>query len=374
MAKISTKDLDGIIEKLENGDYRSYFFLPDFERESGGIKLAYDHVKAMNENGFNAVVIHQKDGFQPAWLSDYYTKNEDGSFENIPMMYLDSGNLPVNIEDFFFIPEGFPNIMENLARQNAPCKKVVFCQNWYYILNALDPGVFWPNYGITDCLSVSKSQTDYIRMIMPQVKCKQVYGQISSEIFYPPEKMTEKRMQVAFIPSRDGGLKSHNVIKTFYAMFPHFRFIQFAEIRNLPKEDYAKLLRDSAFYVHFDEYSSWGTAPIEAFLSKTLVAGWDGVGGREYMSPDNMWIVPNGDIIRLALAMGNMIETFMTDDIKPETYEAMAAACLNYSVESEKDSIIAAHNEYREERLAEMMRLRELVSTVEMQEKGADNE
>ena len=365
MATITTKDLDNVIEKLEEGNYTSYFFLPDFEKESGGVKLTYDHVRCMNENGFKAVVIHQKEGFKPKWLEDYYPKGEDGNFENIPMLYLDSGNLPINIEDFFFIPEGFPNIMENLAKQSAPCKRVVFCQNWYYVLNALPPGIFWRHYGIEDCMSVSKVQTDYLNMIMPGMKFKQVYGHIPSDVFYPPEKMTDKKMQVAFIPSRDGGTKAHNVIKTFYALFPHFKFIQFAEVRDLPKEDYATLMRESAFYAHFDEYSSWGTAPIEAFLSKTLVAGWDGFGGREYMSTDNTWIVPNGDILRLAMAIGNMIETYMTDGIKDETWEAMETACINYSRESEKDSIITAHGEYRDERIAEMQKMREIVEANE---------
>jgi hypothetical protein len=365
MANISTKDLDAVVDKLENGTYTSYFFLPDFEKESGGVKLTYDHVRCMNNNGFNAVVIHQKDGFKPKWLEDYYPADDDGNFENIPMLYLDSGNLPVNIEDFFFIPEGFPNIMENLAKQNAPCKRIVFCQNWYYVLNALPPGVFWPHYGITDVMSVSNSQSDYLKMIMPGITTKQVYGQISSETFYPPEKMTDKKMQVAFIPSRGDGQKAHNVIKTFYALFPHFKFVQFAEIRGLAKDDYAQLLRESAFFAHFDEYSSWGTAPIEAYLSKTLVAGWDGVGGREYMNTDNMWIVPNGDILRLAMALGNMVETYMTDEIRPETWEAMEVATVNYSAESEKDSIVTAHNEYRDERLIEIGRLMELVVEAE---------
>lgn len=350
--------LDGTIEKLENGDYTAYFYLPDFDKQSGGMKLTYDHVKCMNESGFRAKIIHQKSGFRPSWLNDYFEKDEEDNLKNIPVVYLDDGNLQIHMEDFFFIPEGFPQLMENLNKQNAPCKKVVFCQNWYYVLNALAPGVFWTDYGVYDCMSVSKTQTEYLKMIMPQLRIKNVYGHIPSDVFYPPEKMTDKKMQVAFIPSRDGGTKSHNVIKTFYALFPHFRFIQFVEVRGLTKEDYAKVLRESAFYIHFDEFSSWGTAPIEAYLSKTLVAGWDGFGGREYMNTTNTWIVPNGDILRLALAMGNMIEVFMLDDVTEETWKEMARACENYTIESEKDSIIAAHNEYRAERIDEISTLR----------------
>lgn len=365
MANITIKDLDGVLERLENNQYKCYFFVPDFDKESGGVKLVYDHVRCMNKNGFNGVIIHEKSGFKPKWLEQYYPIDSDGNFENLPIVYLEDGNLPITMEDFFFIPEGFPNIMENLAKQNAPCKRIVFCQNWYYVLNALQPGQFWNAFGINDCMSVSKIQTEYLKMIMPQINYKQVYGHIPSDVFYPPKKMTDKKMQVAFIPSRDGGLKSYNVIKTFYAMFPHFRFIQFAEIRNLPKDDYAQLLRDSAFYVHFDEFSSWGTAPIEAFLSKTLVAGWDGVGGREYMTTDNMWIVPNGDILRLAMAIGNMIETFMMGDVKESTWKAMEVACENYSEASERDSIISVHNEYREERIEEILKIRDIVEKMQ---------
>ena len=74
--------------------------------------------------------------------------------------------------------------------------------------------------------------------------------------------------------------------------------------------------------VSFHLVSSWGTAPIEAWNSGCLVAGWDGVGGIEYMKPvsinndtqevqGNTWLAPNGDIIKLALAIGNIIETWV---------------------------------------------------------------
>ena len=354
---VTKQDIQRVIDKLGDGDYTSYFFLPDFDKPSGGVKLAYDHVKAMNENGFKAKIIHQKEGYQPEWLKDYYEQDEDGKFINIPVIGLDEGKLPVLIEDFFFIPEGFPNVMENLAKQNAPCKRIVFCQNWYYVLNALPAGVFWSDYGITDCMSVSKSQTEYLNMIMPGLNIRNVVGHIPSDVFYPPDSMSEKKLQIAYIPSRDGGTKSHNVIKTFYAMHPYFRFIKFIELKGLSKDDYARALRESALYVNFDEYSSWGTAPIEAFMSKTLVAGWDGVGGREYMNTDNMWIVPNGDILRLALAIGNMVEKYIMDDIDEKTYSAMEEAASMYTKEAERDSIISVHSDWRDQRIEEFNQL-----------------
>jgi hypothetical protein len=364
---ITNEQVQTVTEKIENNKYTSYFFLPDFDKPSGGVKLTYDHVRCMNQQGFNATIIHQKKDYVPEWLGDYYEKDEKtGHFEDAPTIYLDEDKLPINMEDFFFIPEGFPQVMESLAKQNAPCKKIVFCQNWYYVLNALPPGVFWQTYGINDCMSVSNVQSDYLKMIMPGLKVKNVIGHIPDDLFTPPENLEDKQLQIAFIGSRfDGGAKSHNVIKTFYALFPYFRFIKFAEVKGLNKDDYAKLLRDSTFYVHFDEYSSWGTAPIEAWLSKCLMAGWDGVGGKEFMSTENMWCVPNGDIFRLALAMGNMVETYIMDDVPDSMYENMQIATMNYSREAEKDSIVKAHTEYREERLEELKRLEAMAPTEE---------
>jgi hypothetical protein len=342
------KDLEGIISKLEESDYKSYFFLPDFEKPSGGIRLTYDHVKCMNENGFNGVIIHQKKDFFPAWLGE--------SYKGIPTIYLEEvqESLKLNMEDFFFIPEGFPQLMEMLQKQGAPCKKVVFCQNWYYILNALSPGVSWDHYGVKDCLSVSNIQTNYIKMIMPNIRTKNVVGKVDPEQ-YKPVADTKKLPIVSFIPSRfDGGQKSHNVIKTFYAMFPQYRWIQFKQITGLSNNEYEETLANSAFYIHFDEYSSWGTAPIEAYLSNCLVAGWDGIGGREYMTKNNTWIAPNGDIIRLAIQLSNMIETYLMDEVSHETIEDMEKATLMYSPDAERDSVINVHNEYREDRINEL--------------------
>lgn len=358
---ITKSQIKSVIEKLENGESKSFFFLPDFERPSGGIKVAYDHVKCMNENGFNATIIHQKKGFRPTWLDEFYTLKEDGTYEGIPVVYLEDKPLELTMSDFFFIPEGFPNVMENMAKQNTPCKRIVFCQNWYYVLNALPPGVYWDQFGIRDCLSVSHIQSDYLKMIMPFLNIKNVVGHISSEFFHKPETREDKKLKVAFIPSRfDNGTKSHNVIKTFYSIFPYFRFIEFVQIGGLTNEQYAKTLRECAFYVHFDEYSSWGTAPIEAYLSECLIAAWDGVGGREYMNSENTWVVENGDIFKLAMAIGNMIEKYLMDDISEETYRSMEATTMMYSKEAEKDSVITVHRDYIEERIKELEKMCEI--------------
>ena len=166
--------------------------------------------------------------------------------------------------------------------------------------------------------------------------------------------MASKKPVVTFKASRDGGAKSYNVIKTFNAIYPQLRWVKFREIRGMTNEEYAAALKESAFYLHLDEISSWGTAPIEAFLCKTLVAGWDGVGGREYMNSDNSWLAPNGDIFGAAVALGDLVEAWIRKDIKDECWQSMRAATEIYTRKAERDSVIRAHTEYREERIKEV--------------------
>lgn len=362
---ITQSDISGVIERLENGDYTSYFFVPDFPKPSGGIKVIYDQVQLMNKNGFKAVVVHQKPGFKAPWLDQHYEKDEKGAYLHIPIVFLEAENLQLKMEDFFFIPEGFPQLMENLASQKAPCKKVVFCQNWYYIMNALQPGVTWDQYGINDVLVNCKTVGNYTQLLMPSMRIKNLTSAIDGKMFNVDDPIKNKKPFIAFQPSRDGGMKASNVIKTFYAMHPHFRWVQFKELAGMAYSDYAEALKESQFYVHFDEYCGWGTAPLEAFNAGCYVAAWDGVGTLDYLSSENCWLVQNGNIIQLALAIGNMLEKWILDESPEGMDVAIQKAIDEYTLDIEKDTSITVYNEYREDRIKEMEQLIALIKKQE---------
>lgn len=368
---ITKTDVGNFIDKLNNKDYTSWFYAPDFDKPSGGIKVIYDQVQILNQNGFKARVIHQKVGFKPEWLEGLYEKDEDGNFKDIPITYLDDGNLPLSMEDFFFIPEGFPQLMENLKDQNAPCKKIVFCQNWYYIMNALKPGVTWDHYGIRDVLVNCDTVGRYTQMLMPLMNIKKVTSSIDGDLFKVEDSVKTKKPIVAFQPSRDGGVKSSNVLKTFYALYPHFKWVQFKELTDMSQEVYAESLKECQFYIHFDEYCGWGTAPLEAFHANCYVAAWDGVGTMDYLSPENCWLVPNGHILKMALAIGNMVEAFMVDTI-PETMDSKIVDAMEiYTKQAELDSTIKVHTEYRDDRIEELKLVRDRIVEVDG---GSDND
>ena len=105
---VTKKDLTEVISKIENNNFKLYFFLPDFEKHSGGIQWVYNHVKTLRQEGFNAIILHQKKDFMPEWLKDWFEQDDKGNFVDLKFQYLEDGELKVNMEDYFFIPEGFP--------------------------------------------------------------------------------------------------------------------------------------------------------------------------------------------------------------------------------------------------------------------------
>lgn len=356
---VTKEQIKEVINKVEDGNYNIYFFLPDHQPPSGGIKVVYDQVNILNQNGFNAHVIHSKTGFVPKWLESQYEKNEDGTFKYIPILYTEDENVPVSMEDFFFIPEGYPQVMENMQKQKASCKKIVFCQNWFYIMNALQPGITWDKYGIRDVLVNCQAVGDYTKLLMPAMNIKKITTSIDQSLFHCEDK-TKKNFVVAFQPSRDGGMKSYNAIKTFYALYPHLKFVNFVELKGLSIEEYAEQMRNATFYVHFDEFCGWGTAPLEAFNSKTYVAGWDGVGTIDYFSQNNGWVVRNGDILGIATAIGRMIEEFIFD-VASTKDRNMEATTMIYTKDQEFDSTLKVHNEYKTERVEELKRILNMI-------------
>ena len=362
---MSTKldEFKKVIEKVESKDYRIYFYLPDFEKPSGGIRITYRTAKILRDLGYNAIIVHQKEGFSPEWLED--------ELKTIPTTYLkDSGdqNIPleVRMEDFFIIPEGFPQVMQNTLEM--PAKRIVFCQNWFYVLNALDPGVLWNEFRIFDCISVSEKQSKFLRSIMPFLKVKNVNPGVCQTMFTRPESMLDKKPVIAFIPSRGDGVKGINVIKTFYALYPQFKWVQFKQCTGMSNEEYAETIRECAFFLHMDEMSSWGTAPIEAFNSGTLVAGWDGYGGQEYMDDENTYLAMNGNIFDLARAINDMVSDWVNLSVPAERYVAMSDAADLYSSEREKSSITEVYEKIRLDRIEELNKIAETFPKEEEQD------
>lgn len=387
--------IDNAIGKLRENAFKVYFYCPPMNSPSGGVGVLLRAAKNLKDNGFNVSIVYEPihdqkasyeasvkakeqvdifDKFNPKWvdfsisdiefipLGDLRDKNTN---QPIPMQFNDGtsqfgSQLSVNPEDFLIIPEGFPDVMKKTMQ--VPCKRIVFAQSWFYVLNAMQPGEKWQHFGIKDVISVSDAITEYLSSVMPGLSVKSFKQGINREIFNVPTKMSDKMPMVAFSATRgpENKLKTYNIIKTFYAFYPHLKWIRFQELGGMDREQFAERLASCAFYLYTDDIAGFGTAPLEAMACGTHTIGWASFGGKEYMSNENGFWCNNGDIFQTAEVLGIAIDKWLAGEMdSSEIQEKYEETLSRYTAEGEKENIINLLNEYKDERIKELESLKQ---------------
>lgn len=377
--------VNAVIDKVEKNNFTIYFYCPSLNSPSGGIGVLLKQAKILKDNGFNAIIMYEPrqdsqasykesqkrkqridiyEKFNPSWvgkdieslqfkcLGEGEIKFNDGSIEKCE-------KIVVNAEDFVIIPEGFPNIMEKFSQ--IPCKKIVFAQSWYYILNSLPVNQNWFNFGIKDVISISDGISEYLNVIMPGLNIKQYSQSIDRNIF-KPTSYTKKFPKIAYTGGRsqEAAIKTINVIKTFYCFYPQFKWIRFDELKGLTREEFAERLSESALALYTDEIAGFGTLPLEAMACGTHVVGWIPLGGKEYINTSNGYWAQNGDIFQLAELIGVALEKYLTSLLDaPEIQEEYEKTLERYTSEKETEKILNIYNEYKNERIAELQTLKQ---------------
>lgn len=377
--------IDEVIQKVLDKKYKVYFYCPPLNIPSGGIFTLLNYAKTLTEEGYDVKVIYEPredrkssyeasqkarkaisvyEKFNPTWAGETINGLKIMPLGSGEIKFVDNTETKTEIlnlgpEDFLFIPEGFPNIMEQTAQ--IPCKKIVLCQSWYYVLNGLRVGQTWQQYGIQDVISVSDGITEYLNAVMPGLKIKELKQSIDRDLF-KPVSFVDKKPVIAYQPGRgqDAVLKTHNVIKTFYAFFPHYRWIRFVELQNLSKKEYAERLGESAFALYTDEIAGFGTLPLEAMASGTHVVGWTPLGSKEYISDNNGYWCANGDIFRLAEMIGLALDSYFSGSLDELNMQSVYEDVLkNYTKENEKETILNLQKQYENERIEEFTKFKQ---------------
>jgi len=125
-----------------------YFICTDNKEPIGGIKQLYRQVDILNNNGFNAFIVHRKKGFRHTWFP-----NETKIIYNLSI-YIDIDRIvlkkrlkPFKIFKNFFRTRNQDSIDKNgilvipeifgpyVSKLNIDMEKVIFNQNCYYTFN-----------------------------------------------------------------------------------------------------------------------------------------------------------------------------------------------------------------------------------------------
>ena len=336
--------IKNVIENLDNKNFGLYFFTLDTKgNPTAGIANIYEHVKLLNELGYRASILHEKNDYKlfgddngngiSNWLGDEYA--------NLPHISIESQQLQVSPSDFIIIPEIFSNVMDQV--KGFPCKKIVFSQSYDYLLELLPIGKRWnTDYGFNDVITTSKKQAIYLNNLFPSIRTHVVPVSIP-EYFKTSDK---PKIPMVSILTRNQS-DAVKIAKSFYLQYPIYKWVTFKELRGLSRKQFAEDLGKSCLAVWVDDNSGFGTFPLEAIECDTPVIGKMPNLIPEWMETTdengNMVINNNGiwtnTTINIPEIIATYIKVWLEDSVPSDLTNGVQASKGKYTPEKQKETL-----------------------------------
>lgn len=305
------------IKVLRDKQSRIYFLVQDTKGNAkASVKLIYQMAKTLKDNGYNPIILHEKAEYAGvvAWLDEEYM--------TIPHKSIEGKNLEISPEDFLVIPEVFGYVMDQVKQ--LPCAKIVLTQQYSHMLETLQPGQTWNQFGFLKCITTSNKQKEYAERVMRQISFD-IVEPLISEVFTPK---TTPSMPIIGVHAKEQN-DAINLIKTFYLKFPQYRWFTFRDLRGLSEKEFANSLRDCFLSVWIDDHSGFGTFPLESMKSNIPVIGKVPNLSPDWMTEDNgIWIT---DQTLIPDVVADYVQNWLEDNIDPEIFDRMKTTVERYT-------------------------------------------
>jgi hypothetical protein len=316
------------IQILRDKQARIYFLVQDTKGNAkASVRYIYQMAKTLKDNGFNPIILHEKADYAGvvAWLDEEYM--------SIPHKAIEGQNLEISPEDFLVIPEVFGFVMDQVKQ--LPCAKIVLTQQYAHMLETLQPGQSWNQFGFMKCITTTNKQKEYIERVMRQASFDIVEPYITSS--FEPKSLPA--MPIIGVHTKEQ-TDAVNLIKTFYLKFPQYRWFTFRDLRGLSEKEFANSLKDCFLSVWVDDHTGFGTFPLESMKSNVPVIGKVPIMAPEWMNEDNgIWIT---DQTLLADVVADFIQNWLEDNIKPEMYDEMKKTADKFSDKQKFDLAVVS--------------------------------
>lgn len=353
------KNAESVLNKLNSKEFTLYFFTLDTKgNPTAGVANIYEHVKVLNNLGYNATILCEKNDYRirgnaegngiSDWLGEEYAA--------LPHISIESGKLNVNPNDFVIIPEIFSNIMDQI--KTFPCKKIVFSQSYDYLLELLPIGKRWNiDYGFNDVITTSENQAIYISNLFPSINTHVV--PVSIPKFF--KESDKPKIPVVALSTRNQS-DAAKIAKSFYLQYPLYKWITFKDMRGMSREQFATELGKCCLAVWIDDAAGFGTFPLEAMECKTPVIGKMPNLIPEWMenkdSEGNLTIKSNGVWTNTTINIPELIATYLKhwleDSVPTELLKTMEESCGKYTPERQAAAIEKVYSGIIENRKAEI--------------------
>lgn len=329
---------------------------------TGGVKQIYRMVDVLNNNGFEAFVLHNKKGFRCNWfkndtkvIHDYIfhkefklidlVKNNKNKFKIakhkllLKLLHLFYKSI-INPEDIIVFPEVYGTNIHLVKPKN---KIVIFNQNCYYTFHNFGLNNFselpYKSKNFIGTIVGSEDAKKYIDFTFPDKQVFRIRLGIDFTLFHPN---SNKKKQIAFMPRKlyDDVEQVINILKIRNKLNDW----SLVSIENRNENEVAQTMQESMIFLSFNHREGFGLPPIEAMACGCVVIGYKGRAGEEYFNEIYNYSVEEGNIIGFV----NMIETILSENsfesLIKKGNEASNFVLENYNNTNEKIDILNAWN------------------------------
>jgi hypothetical protein len=302
--------LENSINNMKEKLSRIYFIVQDTKGNAkASVRYIYQMALTLKRNGYNSIILHEKPEYYgvDSWLGEEY-------MSELEHRAIEGTSLEISPDDLIIIPEIYGFIMDQITK--LPCGKIVLCQAFDNIFETLQPGQTWSQLGFYKCITTSNKQKELIESVMRNVYVDVISPYITDTFqknIFPPKTIVN-------IHTRDHR-DTTNLIKTFYAKFPQYRWITFRDLRGLSEEEFSEAMKDSFISIWIDQTSSFGTFPLESMKMGIPVLGLVPDYVPSWMNEDNGLWVNNKTIIVDVLS--DYIQNWLEDNLNPELFSNM---------------------------------------------------
>ena len=324
------ENIEKEISRIDKKENKIYFFVIDTKGvPSGSLEYIYNLALMAKEEGYDVAMLHTEEEFEgvASWLGEEYA--------SLPHYNVNKGEVGTSPSDLLFIPEIYSQVMNQT--KSLPCKRVVILQNYDFVVEQMPYAAQWGDFGIMEGITNSDYQAAEINEVFPYVKLTKVTPYIS-KVF--GNTIEPKKMIINVIAKDQSDIKK--IVKPFYWKYNHLRWVSFKELRNLPKLEFAKALRDGAITIIVDEDASFIYSALEAMKSGSIVMVKVPTTEVEWASGDEL---PNccvwfNDYDTLHKQIASVVRAWITDKIPPILAEEAKKTVEKYTRENSKKEFI----------------------------------
>jgi len=279
------------------------FLCPNVRKITGGIKCIFRMAATLRDLGYDAVV-YEQNRLRPKWFAT-----------EVPVVGHEVFR-PTR-EQILVFPEDQPEILETFSTR--PHRKVIYCQNHFYAAQSMPDSRTYADFGVSHILCSGRAIHDYCRHRHPSLPAYVIPVGVDPQRFYP----RPKQERIAYLP-RKRPVEAAYIRDLFRFDYPQFRDIEWLPLENKSEPEIAEALGGSSVFLVLHRLDSLPLTGLEAMASGCVVAGFTGIGGREYARPENGFWVEEDDFPACVRGLAEAV--WLSRDTGPRR-QAYAEAC-----------------------------------------------